>query len=170
MESLGHIQELVDAAKKHFVDTSSVPPESPSESCVARWPILSAWHWLVRIPAKETALNEALSSGADISDLESPLDLAYRAVLPASLGYAIHRMEVPPGSAPAIEEVASLLDVQRLAKEVEDTTALRRFQRPAIMVVTTLALGSRKLRAEVRRRVNGWKILAGSVASLLHIS
>ena len=61
-------------------------------------------------------------------------------------------------------------DVQRLAKEVEDTPALWGFQRPAIMVVTTLALGLRKLRAEVRRRVNAWKILAGSAASLLHIS
>ena len=38
------------------------------------------------------------------------------------------------------------------------------------MVVTTLALGLRKLRAEVRRRVNAWKILAGSAASLLRTS
>ena len=150
---------MVDAGKKHFLDTNSIPPDSPSERSEARWPILSAWHWLVRIPAKEAVFNALRSSRADTFDFESPTDLAYRCVMPAPLGYAVHVMEVPLVSAPTIEEVAILLDVQRLAKEVEDTTALWRFQRPAIMVVTT-----------VRRHVNAWNILAGSAASFLHPS
>ena len=105
--------------------------------------LLSAWRWLVRIPAKEFEINAVRYSGADTSELESPLDLAYRCVLPAPLGYAIHRMEVPPVCEPVIEEVATLLDARCIANEVEGTAALWRFQRPAITVVTTLALGLR---------------------------
>ena len=170
LANLGHTQELIDASKKHFLDTSSSPPHSPSEQCVVRWPILSAWHWLVRIPAKESEINAVRSSGADTSEMESPLDLAYRCILPAPLGYAIHRMEVPPICEPVSEEFATLLDARGIANEAEGTAALWRSQRPAIMVVTTLALGLRKLRAEVRRRVEAWKTLAGSAAPFLHSS
>ena len=79
-------------------------------------------------------------------------------------------MEIPPVCEPVIEEVATLLDARCIANEVEGTAALWRFQRPAMTVVTTLALGLRKLRAEVRRRVEAWKTLAGSAAPLLHSS
>ena len=60
------------------------------------------------------------------------------------------------------------MDASRATKESEDTTALWKSQRPAIVVVTTLALGLRKLRAEVRRRVDAWKTLAGSSVPLIH--
>ena len=81
----------------------------------------------------------------------------------SSIGYAIHKMEVPHVSEPTVEEVATLLDPSRLCKEDEDRIALWQKQRPVIMVVTALALGLRKLRAEVRRRVDAWKSLASSV-------
>ena len=83
LESLGCTQELVDAAKMHFLYTNSTPPDPPSELFIIKLQILPAWHWLVRIPAKEAALNAAISSGASMSDLEGPFDLAYRCVLPA---------------------------------------------------------------------------------------
>ena len=94
------------------------------------------------------------SPGVDPSDFETPMDLAYRCVLPSPLGYAMHRMDVPVVSEPIAEEVATLLDAHRLSREVEDRMARWRSQRTAIMVVTTLALGLRRLRAEVRRRVD----------------
>ena len=37
-----------------------------------------------------------------------------------------------------------------------------------ITIVTALALGLRRLRAEVRRRVDAWKILASSGSALAH--
>ena len=94
------------------------------------------------------------------------MDLAYRCVLLSPIGYAIHKIEVPRVSEPAIEDVATLLDAPRLSKEAEDRIALWRKQRLAIMVVTALALGLRRLQAEVRRRVDAWKILAASAASV----
>ena len=102
---------------------------------------------------------------SDTSEPESPMDLAYRGVLLSPMGHAIHKIEVPRVSEPTIEDVATLLDAPRLSKEAEDRIALWRKQRPAIMVVTALALGLRRLRAEVRRRVDAWKILAASAAS-----
>ena len=168
LESLGCTQDLIDAAKMHFVSTNSTPPDPPSELSMLKWPILSAWHWLVRILAKEVAINAAISSGASMSVLEGPFDLAYRCVLPAPLGYAIHKVEAPPVPEPVVEDVATLLDASLVTKESEDTTALWKSQRPAIVVVTTLALGLRKLRAEVRRRVDAWKTLAGSSAPIIH--
>ena len=56
LESLGCTQELVDAAKMHFLYTNSMPPDPPSELSMTKWQILSAWHWLVRIPAKEVVI------------------------------------------------------------------------------------------------------------------
>ena len=93
------------------------------------------------------------------------MDLAYSCVLPSPIGYAIHKIEVPRVSEPTIEDVATFLDAPRMAKEAEDRIALWRKQRPAVMVVTALALGLRRLRAEVRRRVDAWEILAASAAS-----
>ena len=86
----------------------------------------------------------------------------------APLGYAIHKVDAPSIPDPVIEEVATLLDASLVTKESEEVAALWKSQRPAIVVVTTLALGLRKLRAEVRRRVDAWKTLAGSSAPLIH--
>ena len=83
-------QQLMDAANKHFAGVAPPPHLRASSHSAARWPILCAWRWLVRIPAKETVFNALCTSDtADTSDLEGPPDLAYRCVMPASLGYAI---------------------------------------------------------------------------------
>ena len=165
LSSLGCTQVLIDAANKHFHGAIITPSYLPSDQCASRWPIHSAWHWLVQIPAKEAVLNALPAPDSDTSEPESPMDLAYRCVLPSPIGYAIHKIEVPRVSEPTIEDVATLLDAPCLSKEAEDRIALWRKQRPAIMVVTALALGLRRLRAEVRRRVDAWKILAASAAS-----
>ena len=124
----------------------------------------------MRIPAREAALCVVPSPDPDASELEIAMDLAYRCVLPSPIGYAIHKMEVPRVSEPTIEDVATLVDVRRLSMEDEDRITMWQKQRPVIMVVTARALGLRRLRAEVRRRVDAWKILASSVASAPHPS
>ena len=58
--------------------------------------------------------------------LKAPMDLAYRCVMPAPLGYAIHRIEVLHVSVPTTEEVAIIMDAQQFAKAVEVTIALWR--------------------------------------------
>ena len=113
---------------------------------------MAAWRWLVCIPAKEAVLNALRTSDtADTSDVECPVDLAYRCVMRSPLGYAIHEVDHPPVDERTIEEVATLLDINLASKEAEDRSALWRAQKPAIAVATALALGLRRLRAEVRR-------------------
>ena len=167
LSSIQCTQTLIDAANTYVTSISSPLSHLPSELCVSKWPILSAWWWLVRIPAKEAALSSPLP-GSDAPEPETAMDLAYRCVLPSSIGYAIHKMEVPLVSEPTVEDVATLLDMRRLCKEDEDRIAIWQKQRPVIMVVTALALGLRRLRAEVRRRVDAWKILASSVGATAH--
>ena len=62
-------------------------------------------------------------------------------------------MDVPWVSKPTVEDVATLLDVRRLSKEDEDRVVMWQRQKHVIMVVTVFALRFRRLRAEVRRRV-----------------
>ena len=119
LSSLGCTQVLIDAAKTHFHGAIIPPSYLPSDQCASRWPILSAWHWLVRIPAKEAVLNALPVSDSDTSEPESPMDLAYRCVLLSPIGYAIHKIEVPRVSEPTIEDVATILDALRMAKEAE---------------------------------------------------
>ena len=95
------------------------------------------------------------------------MDLAYRCILLAPLGYAMHKMDLPPCAVETPEDVATIIDIRLAAKEAEERKALWRSQKPTFAVVTALALGLRRLRAEVRRRVDAWKTLAASAASIL---
>ena len=96
LQNLGCTQLLVDAANKHFAGVVCPRQHHPSSHCAARWPILAAWRWLVRIPAKEAVFNALLTSDtADTSDVASPMDLAYRCVMPSPLRYAIQKVARP---------------------------------------------------------------------------
>ena len=95
------------------------------------------------------------------------MDLAYRCILPAPLGYAMRKMDLPPCAVETPEDVATIMDIRLATKEAEERKALWRSQKPACAVVTALALGLRRLRAEVRRRVDAWKTLPASAASIL---
>ena len=86
--------------------------------------------------------------------------MAYRAVLPAALGYAIHRIDMPPVWVEPAEEEATMFDSSLIIMESERRTKLWKAQRPTTMVVTILALGLRKLRAELKQRVDAWKSIA----------
>ena len=152
---------LIDAANKYFATTNPAFVYDPSAVCSARWPILSAWRWLVRIPAREEVLRTAPAGQSDPVQ-ETAFDLAYRCVLPAAIGYAIHTVQIPLVCQEAAEDYATIFDSLLICKEQEALASLWKKQKPTILVVTTLALGLRKLRAEVRRRVGAWKILASA--------
>ena len=168
LESLDCTQFPVDAANKHFAGVASPLHFLPNSHCNARWHILSARRWLVRIPAKEIVLNALRSpESSDTSDVEGTMDLVYRCVMPAPLGNAIHKVDCPPrAEETSTEDVGTILDINLAAKEAEHRSALWRSQKPTIAVITALALGLRRLRAEVRRRVDAWKIMAASAASM----
>ena len=85
------------------------------------------------MPVKEPDLSSPPDPG--ILEAETAMDLAYRCVLPSSIGYAIHKMEVPLVSEPTVEDVATLLDLKRLCKEDEDRVAMLQKQRPVIMML-----------------------------------
>ena len=90
-------QQLVEAANKHFAGDAFPLHLQPSSHSAARWPILCAWRWRVRIPANEAVLNALRASDhSDTSDVEGPTDLAYRCVMPAALGYAIQKIDTRP--------------------------------------------------------------------------
>ena len=78
-QSLDCTQLLLDAANKYF---AGVPPPlhlMPNSRCNHKWPILSAWRWLVRIPEKALLINVLRTpESTDTPDVEGPMDLAYR--------------------------------------------------------------------------------------------
>ena len=78
----------------------------------------------------------------------------------------MHKMDPPPCAVETPEDVATIMDMGLAAKEAEEREVLWRSQKPAFAVVTALALGLRRLRAEVRRRVDAWKTIAASAASI----
>ena len=52
LENLECTQQLVEAANAHFAGDAAPLHFQPSSHSAARWPILCAWRWLVRIPAE----------------------------------------------------------------------------------------------------------------------
>ena len=57
------------------------------------------------------------------------------------------------------EEYTTILESDDATRETEKRTNKWKKQLPVITIVVTLALGLRKMRAELRRRVNAWKEL-----------
>ena len=82
------------------------------------------------------------------------------ALLPAALGYAIHKVKYLQTIGESYEEDATILNSTIILQETERRAMLWKSQKPTTMVVTILALGLRKLRAELRRRTDAWKIIA----------
>ena len=159
LASLGSPTELIDAASEYYAKSPSPFLFDFPRSSSTRWPILSAWKWIVRNPLREDVLRTALD-GHSAPIQEGAFDLAYRAVLPAALGYAIHKMDQPPTCEEPYEEEATIFESNLIMMESERRARLWKAQKPTTMVVTILALGLRKLRAELRQRIDAWKIIA----------
>ena len=59
-----------------------------------RWPILRAWRWLVRDSDKEQRHSDTYATHRiTASAMEDEFDLAYRAIVPARLGWAIMKIK-----------------------------------------------------------------------------
>ena len=121
-------QTLIESANTFVARLSPPSSHEPSERCGAKLTILSAWRWLVRIPAKEIAFSSP--PGLGVPEVETVMDLASRCVLPSPISYAIHNMEVPLVSDPTVEDVAILFDLKCLCKEDEDRVAMWQKQTP----------------------------------------
>ena len=128
LRSLDSNQMLLNAANKYFAGVAPPPPHLlPNSRCYHKWPILLAWRWLIRIPEKELLFNVLRSpESTDTLEVEGPMDLAYRCILPAPLGYAIHKMDIPPCAVETPEDVATIMDIRLAAKEAEERKALLR--------------------------------------------
>ena len=78
---------LIAAATAWRARNANLVPGVPSPSDVSRWPVLSAWRWLVAFPEREAYLSEEpRGSSRDCSHRAKGHDLAYRGVLPLALG------------------------------------------------------------------------------------
>ena len=81
------------AAASRWRRVAGVPASHrPLPAAEARWPVLSAWRWLVGAPAREAELADEYSeSGAAGATAEHAWETGYRGFIPAELGQFLHR-------------------------------------------------------------------------------
>ena len=91
--------------------------------------------------------------------MEDEFDLAYRAIVPAPLGWAIMKTNELEDTHSDNEEYATILETDDATSETQKGTNKLKKQLPLITIAMTLALGLRKMRPELRRRANAWKEL-----------
>ena len=114
---------------------------------VIRWPLLSAWRWLVPIPEVEERIGRDIEHSVTGCRLEGAADLAYRAVMPHELGAAICGLCSVETEMPAqehlAEEFATSWDQQLLASEAAIRQRALAKHMPAVKVTAALLLGIR---------------------------
>ena len=151
---------LVAAAQKWrtHVEPSLLPAASPAVS--ARWPVLSAWRWLVPLPSREPLLSvDVQDSSAIPTARERGWDLAYRGVLPKSLGATLCSLSIPDLDSLVQAETelyASLRQPGALHAELRQFSKRRAAALPAVRVVKCLLLGLRRIRFEYQARLTAW--------------
>ena len=151
----------------------SLPPGNiPADPCpesVRRWPILTAWRWLVPIPQRESSLFQDVNgSSATACSRETGSDLAYRGIFPKALGAAICRMSPSHLEAMAnqeLEQHATLRQSSALQSELRSLAASRRRALPAIQFAQRLMLGLRCVRSAYQARLSAWLHLASTALS-----
>ena len=156
---------LWERESEHGFTAPVAPP-----AVAARWPILSAWRWLVPIPEVETFIGDSLNQSADGARRETHVDLAYRGVLPWGLGRALCAPSAHGGAIAGVhdeqadgagrdEEFATQSQAASTCQESQRRRQLWRTHAPALRVTTALVLGLRKLRAEYAERIAAWREL-----------
>ena len=116
-----------------------------------------AWRWLVRDNVKEKRYSDAYEKDrANAIDMEDEFDMAYRAIVPAPLERAIMKINKDEDAYSDDAEHATILETDGATHKIEKRTNKLKKQKPVITVVMILALGLRKMRAELRRRVIAW--------------
>ena len=139
-------------------------PSPPPLASQNRWPLLSAWRWLVPIPDRESLLSVDVNGSSAVStSRETGSDLAYRGVLPLQLGVALCRSGSSDSSSADcadMESFATLAQPAALASELDRLAQSQHRFLPAIRTVQALLLGLRRIRAEYQRRIEAWLRLA----------
>ena len=138
-------------------------PNTPSLRQQTRWPLLSAWRWLIPLPVREELLSADVDgSSAASTRRERGSDLAYRGVLPRAPGAALCKL----ASSPLLEEPEDDLSEATLARPSLLEACLARSSRGpsrfmgAIRFNQALLLGVRFIRSAYQRRIDAWLRLA----------
>ncbi|CAE7257788.1 unnamed protein product, partial [Symbiodinium necroappetens] len=134
---------LIAAAAGWRSRSANLLPGVPSPEDAARWPVLSAWRWMVAIPEREAFLTEEpRGSSRDSSRRAKGHDLAYRGVIPLALGKALcslHHSEDADHLLPP-DTFATLRQPGLAADEVAASRSRASRIQPALMVNSLLTL------------------------------
>ena len=131
-------------------------PELPSFACSARWSILSAWCWLVDLPARDLQLPGDLHTSTVGVQREHACDCAYRGAMPKGLGRAIDRSPGRDASlaldSPALsEDLATWRDGHALDAEAARGCRAALLHAKSIRVTSCLLFGLRRLHVFYRK-------------------
>ena len=146
------------------LESQGRPLGRPDPVDARRWPILTAWRFLVPMPDREPVLSADVngSSKAAVA-AEMASDLGYRAILPFALGQAVCRLATSTTTNSFEGERFAVVhnpgDVQQ---EAMQETARKKQMAPAITVTTLLLLGLRRVRIEYAKRTSFWRACASS--------
>ena len=160
LQQVRPLDTLVAAAQqwRARVEHSLIPPVGPAAA--ARWPVLSAWRWLIPLPHRESLLStDVQGSSAIPTARERGWDLGYKGVLPKSLGATLcslstHELDALVQS--ECELYASLRQPGAMQAELQQFSKRRTAALPAIRVVRCLLLGLRRIRFEFQTRLTAW--------------
>ena len=157
-----HVRDLVESALAAAADPIVLRRAAPQLAAMewggpearTRWPILTAWRWLVPHAPRELVLNaDRGGRSAEGVRQEEPSDLGYRGLMPTSLGVCLQ--QASPLSRDAPEQYALLRERGAVELEASARSAAARRAAPAIRVTSLLMLGIRKIRACYLQRVEG---------------
>ena len=110
-----HVRDLVESALAATADPIALRRAAPQSAAMewgdpearTRWPILTAWRWLMPLAPRELVLNaDGGGRSAEGVRQEEPSDLGYRGLMPTSLGVCLQ--QASPLSRDAPEEYALL--------------------------------------------------------------
>ena len=145
-----------------------LPSFPPSAYESVRWPILSAWGWLVTNHAHEELLrvNSTDSSVPRVAN-EITNDLSYRAIIPSAIARTIlgnSNLDNLPDE--DTECYATDASEEHIAHDLDALRLRHRIIGPAIQVQLLLTLGIRRIRFEYMERIRSWIAMQPPVPSL----
>ena len=154
--------ELRDALEQYFASLCST--DWWLDQARTTWGLHAPAAWAVCLEGRERLLgrDDGGHSAAGTLD-ERPHELAYRALVPKSLGHALCRACAPSLAEPDLAERpvddghTSLRQAgEVLSREQDRRRAARRRWEPVIACTTLLALGLRAIRAQYHARIDSW--------------
>ena len=146
----------------HSTAPTSLPPPC-SDGAAVRWPVLSAWRWLVPLPGWEANLSTDVAGSSRVAtNRERGSDLAYRGVIPRFLGVSLCNLS--PHEADSLRQAelelyATLRQPGALQHELQLLSKSRTAILPAVRLTQCLLLGLRKLRQAYQARTTTWLAL-----------